>query len=111
MPDVMADRRASPRFALILVANIVEVESDTKLTARTSDLSRTGCYVDTLNPIPIGSAVRVILTRGEETFETRGHVVYVSPGLGMGIQFQDSVTPSQLATLDRWLEKATRTPY
>ena len=111
MPDVMADRRASPRFALILVATLTDLETDTKLNARTSDVSRTGCYVDTLNPIPIGSTVRVTLTRGDEIFETRGKVVYVSPGLGMGIQFQDAVAPSQLAILDRWLEKATRTPY
>ena len=110
MPDV-ADRRASPRFALILVATLIDLASDTKLSARTSDVSRTGCYVDTLNPIPIGSTVRILLTRGDESFETRGKVVYVSPGLGMGIQFQDPVAPSQMATLDRWLEKATRTTY
>jgi hypothetical protein len=29
----------------------------------------------------------------------------------MGIQFQDAVAPNQLAILDRWLEKAARTPY
>lgn len=111
MPDVMADRRASPRFALILVAIPTDIESDAKLTARISDVSRTGCYVDTLNPIPIGSMVRIALARGDETFETRAKVVYVSPGLGMGIQFQDPIAPSQLAILDHWLEKATRTPY
>jgi len=43
MPDVMADRRNSPRFALILVATLKEQGSDVKLSPRTSDVSRTGC--------------------------------------------------------------------
>jgi len=83
----MSNRRNSPRFALILVAILTEEESDARLSARTSDVSRTGCYVDTLNPIPQGKLVRVVLNSGEESFKSRGRVIYVSPGLGMGIQF------------------------
>jgi len=30
-------------------------------------------------------------------------VVYVSPRLGMGVRFDESITPAQLAVLDRWL--------
>lgn len=108
MPDVMANRRASPRFSLILVATLIDIETNTKLAGRTSDVSRTGCYVDTLNPIRIKSEVRIILSRGDQSFETRGRVVYVSPGLGMGIQFHDPVDPDQLRILDHWLEKASR---
>ncbi|HWT88336.1 MAG TPA: PilZ domain-containing protein [Candidatus Angelobacter sp.] len=106
MPDVMSNRRNSPRFALILVAVLTEVESDTRLSARTSDVSRTGCYVDTLNPIPQGKLVSVVLSRGEEFFESRGRVMYVSPGLGMGIRFEEPVAPHQLEVLNRWLEKS-----
>jgi len=47
MSDVMADRRNSPRFALILLATIAEPGSEAKIAARTSDVSKTGCYVDT----------------------------------------------------------------
>jgi len=106
MPDVMSNRRNSPRFALILVAILTEVESDTRLSARTSDVSRTGCYIDTLNPIPQGTLVRVVLSQGEESFESRGRVMYVSPGLGMGIRFEEPVAPRQLDVLNRWLEKS-----
>jgi hypothetical protein len=107
MPDVMADRRNSPRFALILVATLKEQGTDVKLSARTSDVSRTGCYVDTLTPIPQGKSIHLVLTAGGETFETTGKVIYASPGLGMGIQFYQPIDPRQLAVLDRWLEKAT----
>jgi len=104
MPDVMSNRRNSPRFALILVAILTEVEGDTRPSARTSDVSRTGCYIDTLNPQ--GKLVRVVLSHGEESFESRGRVMYVSPGLGMGIRFEEPVAPHQLDVLNRWLEKS-----
>jgi hypothetical protein len=108
MPDVMLDRRNAPRYALILVAEITEFPSGTKLTARSSDLSRSGCYIDTLNPIPMGSTVRVRLTRGGDVFEASGKVMYVSGGLGMGIAFEEPLPVSQLAVLDRWLSDASK---
>jgi hypothetical protein len=110
MPDAIPDRRASPRFSLILAATITDLETDAKFSARTSDVGRMGCYVDTLNPLPPDSVVGVCLTHGEENFETKGRVVHISPGLGMGIQFREPVPAEQLAILDRWLEEAARSP-
>jgi len=107
MPDALADRRSSPRYNLIVAATLAESGSVTRISARTSDISRTGCYVDTLTPLAKGKTLRVILTRGDETFETEGKVTYVSAGLGMGIQFDQPVDAQQLAVLDSWLEKAT----
>lgn len=106
MPDITANRRNSPRYALILVAAVTDVESGARLSARTSDVSQSGCYVDTLNPIPKGKSVYVTLSRGDETFEAKGRVMYVSPGLGMGIQFDAPIDVMQFATLNRWLDKA-----
>jgi hypothetical protein len=60
-----------------------------RLNARSADISRTGCYIDTLNPIPAGSKVRVRLTRGTEILDVLAKVVYVSLGLGMGLHFED----------------------
>lgn len=107
MPNVSADRRNSPRYSLIVLSTLIETGSDTRITARTSDVSRTGCYIDTLTPVPKGTTLRIILTRGDERFETTGKVTYMSPGLGMGIQFDQPVDALQLAVLDRWLEKAS----
>jgi PilZ domain len=107
MPDVTVDRRKSPRFVLILAATPKEHGTDVKLAARTSDVSRTGCYVDTLTPIPKGKLVHLVLSADNEAFETTGKVIYMSPGLGMGIQFDQPIDLRQLAVLDRWLEKAT----
>jgi len=69
---------------------------------RTSDISRSGCYVDTLNPVPQGSQIRLRITHNNEVFEALGKVVYVSYGLGMGVTFTE-VSSEQQARLDLWL--------
>jgi len=108
MPDVMADRRDAPRFPLIFIAEIIEVVTSAKMMARTSDVSRTGCYLDTLTPTPKGAMIQLRLTRCEEVFQTQAKVVYVSPGRGMGVRFHEYVAEAQLHILDRWLGEASK---
>ncbi|MGB7285091.1 MAG: PilZ domain-containing protein [Candidatus Acidiferrum sp.] len=110
MPNVMADRRDAPRYSLVLVAEIMEIGTGTKTSAQTSDISRIGCYVDTLNPAPIGARIRLRLLRGEDSFETEARVVYTSPKLGMGLRFLEQVGDGQLALLDGWLDEAAINP-
>jgi len=104
MPDVTVERRSAPRHAMVLAAEVLELPRGTKLNARTADISRTGCYVDTMNPIPPGSEVQLRITHRTETFVAKGRVVYVSYGLGMGIAFV-SVEDQQLARLDLWFSE------
>jgi hypothetical protein len=104
MPDVTVERRSAPRHAIVLAAEVIELPRGTKLNARTADISRTGCYIDTLNPIPQGAEVRLRLTHREETFVALARVVYVSYGLGMGIAYINA-EDEQLAKLDRWLSE------
>ncbi len=105
MSNVGVERRTAPRVAMVLSAEVVELPQRAKLGARTADISATGCYVDTLNPVPKDSQVRVRLTHHDEIFEALGRVVYVSPGLGMGIIFV-TVETEQRARLDRWLAES-----
>jgi hypothetical protein len=107
MPDVTVERRSAPRHAMVLAAEVVEVPRGAKLNARIADISLTGCYVDTLNPVPKGSEVRVRITHGTETFVAMGRVVYVSYGLGMGIEFV-RMEHDQRALLARWLSEPDR---
>ena len=104
MPEVTVERRSAPRHPMVLATEVLELPRGTKLNARTADISRTGCYVDTMNPIPPGSEVQLRFTHGTETFVARGRVVYVSYGLGMGIAFV-SVEDQQLARLNRWFSE------
>jgi hypothetical protein len=106
--DVMADRRDAPRYPLILIAEIEEIPGGSRMTARTADVSRTGCYLDTLTPASKGAMFKLQLMRGVELFQTQALVVYVSPGLGMGVRFHEYVTKTQLLILDRWLSEASK---
>src|SRR5215813_2129016 len=103
MPDTMQERRDAQRLPLIVAVEVSEVASGTRLSARTSDVSRTGCYVDTLNPTPTGTIVRVKFNHDGEQLDLLARIVYVSPRLGMGVRFDESITPEQIAILDRWL--------
>jgi hypothetical protein len=108
MSDVMTDRRDSPRYALTLVAVVTELATSNVMNARSSDVSRSGCYVDTLQPLPTGAQVKIVMRSGDEIFEAPGRVVYMCPGLGMGVNWGLSLPDKTLAILDRWLAKAAK---
>jgi len=107
MPDVTVERRSAPRNAMVLAADVIELPRGAKLNARTADISLTGCYIDTLNPVPQGSEVRLRFTHGTETFVSLGRVVYVSYGLGMGIAFIN-MEDDQRTRLERWFSEPDR---
>lgn len=99
----MQDKRSDQRIAFIAAVEVTEIATGTRLSARTSDLSRSGCYIDTLNPTPSKTMVRLRLSHNGEELEIPGRIVYVSPGLGMGVRFADELTAQQTQTLARWL--------
>lgn len=103
MPDVTVERRSAPRYPMVLSADVVELPRGARLSARTSDISLSGCYIDTLNPIPVGSEIRLRLVHHDELFEAVGRVVYVSYGLRMGVSFT-RMDEQQKARLQRWME-------
>jgi hypothetical protein len=67
-------------------------------------LSFGGCYLDTINPLPEGTSVRVRITKGEKTFEALAVVRYALPSMGMGIAFTE-VPPDQQTVLKGWLDE------
>ncbi len=99
------EKRGATRYPFIASAEVTEVESGAKFSARTSDISRTGCYIDMLNPSPQGTQILVVITNGGEVFETTARVVYTVPGLGMGVSFL-RVAPQHEAVLSKWLAEA-----
>ena len=94
------ERRRDPRYPLVAEARVSVIGSGTEFKVRISDLSVSGCYLDFLNPIPIGTEIIVKISRDNGVFETPALVVYVHPG--MGICFTDT-KPTQQAILTRWI--------
>src|ERR1700739_1987258 len=109
MPDAMTDRRVAPRYPLVLLAEVTDQLSSTKFTARTADLSRTGCYIDMLSPLPRGTQVHVRLQNPKEIFESAATVMYVSPRLGIGVAFAEDLPAHHQKVLNRWLAAAAKT--
>ncbi len=99
-----SERRRAPRYPIIAEAEVTEIASETKLSARTSDLSLGGCFLDMLNPSPEGTEIAVRISYADSTFTARGRVVFVFPSNGMGVMFT-SVPASQQAVLEKWLAK------
>lgn len=101
-----ADRRNADRHTFTASAEVVELSSGARFSARTTDLGPGGCFVDTMLPFPVGAEVRVTVSRGQTRFETNGFVVYSQTGLGMGIAF-NTLEPHQREALEDWLTELT----
>jgi len=63
-----SEHRHAPRYQFIAEAEVTEISSNTNLTAKTSDLSLCGCFLDMLNPLPNGVDVRVRISHKGVTF-------------------------------------------
>src|SRR3989442_8940030 len=96
------ERRSLARHPLIVAAETLELQSGTVIKARASDLSREGCYLDTINPFPVGTVVKLRLTKQKESFEVQAKAVYSQVGMGMGLVFT-AAEPEQLWILEKWL--------
>lgn len=98
------EKREVPRFYFIATVSIVEPVSEVRISGRVSEISRKGCYVDVLNTLPVGTAIQLIVSRDQGSFYSRGRIIYVQEGIGMGIAFVD-MPDEQLKILDSWLKE------
>lgn len=99
------DRRKSARVPLVAHIEVLDESTDTRLKSRVSDISRDGCYLDMVNPLPSGTPVRLTITAGEATFRARGRIVYSVQHMGAGVSF-DEVDPQSVPVLQTWLTEA-----
>lgn len=97
-----AERRSSPRYVLIAAVEIIEPVANIRLVGRTAEISLGGCYIDTLNPLPKNTVVRLAIQREQGAFESWGRVVYVHEGIGMGVQFFNTAS-DQVNALKGWI--------
>jgi c-di-GMP-binding flagellar brake protein YcgR len=105
-----ADRRIHPRYEFIAAVEVRVAESEARIETRVRDLSQQGCYVDTNNPLPLGTLTDVRITKGAQLFEARTRVVYSRAGKGMGLMFT-AIEPEQLRTLETWLAESRETSW
>jgi hypothetical protein len=109
--DIMANgpyavRRVNPRFSFFADAEVT-LRNGTGVRAQVAELSSRGCYIDTLEPIPTRTQLRLRICDGMRTCELNGKVIYMHSGggfgiFGMGVVFEDMAAEQQ-STIDTWL--------
>ncbi len=97
------ERRAHKRVPLLI--ELLWQGATGKYEARTSDVSATGCFIDTIGRATVGETIRfkVCLPAGD-WIELRGEVMYEQPGTGFGVRFIN-LAASNRKRLE-WLVKA-----
>jgi hypothetical protein len=98
------DRRYAIRFPFAADAEAIDMESGLRTTGVTSDLSLGGCFVCTSKPLPVGTRVRLTMSRKSQTVEALAVVRILKPRIGMGIEFID-VESQYTQVLCRWIEQ------
>ena len=104
---VGSERRRTPRYTFIASAELIEEAADVRIATRVSELSLNGCYLDMMNPFPVGTLVLVKISAGDQYFEARSKIVYAQANMGAGVSFlgvEDAYQP----VLERWLDEAKR---
>ncbi len=99
------DRRQSNRYNFSATAEVLEVASGSRVSARAADLSKNGCYLDTLNPFTVGSKVQLCIRWNRAEFACSAMVRDSKTGMGMGVAFMD-LDDTRNALLESWIEKA-----
>jgi PilZ domain-containing protein len=96
------ERRCASRSPFVAPVELIDMRTGSRIQARVADLSIRGCYVDTLNPLPLGSAVRLQIRHADETFDILANVSSSHVGSGMGLVFAE-MSLAQRTTLRSWL--------
>jgi hypothetical protein len=98
----ITEHRSAARLPFLTEAEVMEPPAGTWLKTRLSDLSLSGCYVDTLHPLPVGARIRLRVVRNKIILEALATVIYSQPRLGMGVSFTQ-LSPEQQSVLENWL--------
>ena len=100
------ERRQYPRVKISVPVEIHVEGSASPIRGSTSDLSLGGCYVETIFPFPVGTALDLKL-QIETTLPIDAIVVTCDPQVGNGMKFA-RMLPEDRKSLQAFLEAAQR---
>jgi len=83
-----SERRHQTRHQCALGAQVARAGSTVQQRCVISDISSGGCYVQTSEPLPVGTSIEVAIKTQEINLKILGSVQIVHRGLGMGVQFK-----------------------
>jgi hypothetical protein len=103
-----AVKRTNPRFSFFADAEVT-LRDGTGVRAQLAELSSRGCYIDSLEPIPVRTKLRLRIHDGMSTCELHGKVLYIHSGggfgiFGMGVLFEE-MSGEQQSAIGAWLRE------
>src|SRR5258708_39293833 len=101
------ERRRTPRYMFFASAELLDEKSDVRIAARVSELSLDGCYLDMMNPFPMGTIVLVKIAAGDAFFQAKGKIISSQMNMGAGVSYLQ-IEPDSQAVLERWLDEAEK---
>jgi hypothetical protein len=81
------NRRKFPRHKISFPLELRDERVNTPLRVNATDISGNGCYVETVMPLSVATALRVDLWIDQERLSITAVVRTRDPGVGMGIEF------------------------
>jgi PilZ domain len=102
--DLRPEKRDSTRVKVSVPVELFAPDSDVPHRGATSDLSETGCYIESIFPFPIGTIFEMRLQL-DGTLLALGTVVTCDPQVGNGIKFT-KMLPEDQEELRAYVEAA-----
>jgi hypothetical protein len=81
------DRRAQTRFPVSGAAHVKALDGGGGRWMKLGDLSLTGCYLHTAEPMEIGRSLSLVIKIADHEFEAVSIVRSSYPGIAMGLEF------------------------
>ena len=96
------ERPRARRYSFVASVELTDVQSETRLTEQTGNLSLFGCRVDSEKLLPVGIRIRLRIMHMGASFVALGKVVYALPNAGIGVVFIE-VEPKHQFLLEKWI--------
>ena len=100
------DRREHPRVKVRVPVELCVEGSDAPFRGATSDISLSGCYIESVFPFPVGTNLEMKLQL-EGTLLVLAAVVTSDPQVGNGLKFT-RMLPEDIEELRAFLEAADK---
>jgi hypothetical protein len=98
------ERRAAPRYPCRGSISIRQPEPAGRISASVTDISLSGCYVELMEPFPVGTKLSSLLNVESISIRFTAEVRTFHPGVGMGMKFEE-IIESDRAALGRLIAK------
>jgi PilZ domain len=90
------------RLPFSAVAEITEPVSTNRLAVHIINISRHGCYSDSIHVFPVGTLVNLSIRHAGLHLETGATVIHSLSGIGMGLNFAN-LTADMESILQKWI--------